>query len=134
MEEINVHKVNGVNDQLEIYATDTPGAGGAYHRYDFFGFDPAKNPSQFNFEVSEGRTPALTLLFQNGGLQETVPNGITIESLLAICLHRLQKFQAGGFPCTENVGAILHITAALTWLRRRTKNRVQRGVEGKVEK
>lgn len=70
--------------------------------------------------------------FQNGPVSESGLNGIQNEHLLAIMVHRL-KFLNEKFPCRENSIAITKIEEALMWLDARTKNRIQRGVEGKNE-
>ena len=123
--EITDHIVNPANDQLRIVATDRPGAGGAYHRYEITGMDTS-NPS-----VGPDDNPDVAvILFQNGPIFDVGVNGITHEALLAIVMHRLQCFQAGPFACKENSAALSHVASALDWLLERTRARMQRGVEG----
>lgn len=101
----------------KIYATGEPGPGGAYHDYEILTLD----------------NELLCLIqFQHGPLKD--PNsikGIQMEDLLAICIDRLECFQNGNFPCKENEIALQHCKEALKSLNERTKNRVERGVEGK---
>ncbi len=64
--------------------------------------------------------------------QEAGPNGITHEALLEVVLDRLRAFQRGKCACRENAIAITHLEEALLWLQQRTRDRIRRGVEGKV--
>lgn len=125
--ELTEHKVNPANDQLRVYVTDEPGAGGANHRYLVEGFDTSSNPS-----VSDYEQPwhGCLVLFQNGAINEKGVNGLTHEVLLAIVADRLRSFQAGPYSCKENACALTHIEEALHWLHSRTLKRMQRGVEG----
>jgi hypothetical protein len=125
MKKITDHKLNSLNECLDVIATDEPGAGGAYHRYQITGYDTAKNPS------SSSGDGATIILFQNGGLQEVgCANGISQEALLAILIDRLRSFQAGPFSCRENALALTKMEEALMWLQKRTQDRLRRGVEG----
>jgi hypothetical protein len=72
------------------------------------------------------------LWFQLGTVPEAGRNGTTNECVLAAVVHRL-KFLNGKFPCRENALAITKLEEALMWLEARTKNRIERGVEGKHE-
>ena len=68
--------------------------------------------------------------FQDGPIKEVGVNGCHQEDLIAICIHRFQSFQAGGFKCRENALALTKLEEALHWLKHRTEDRVERGVEG----
>jgi len=57
-------------------------------------------------------------------------NGVTNEALLAIVADRLSSFQQGRYACRENADALFHTESALAWLKERTRERMQRGVEG----
>ncbi|MEM5429386.1 hypothetical protein [Cupriavidus oxalaticus] len=124
MRTINDHVINPANDKLTITVTDTPGAGGANHRYAVQGFDASTNVS------ADGTENGLTVLFQNGPINEVGVNGITQEVLLAIVADRLRSFQAGPFACRENALALTKIEEAQHWLQQRTIARMRRGVEG----
>jgi hypothetical protein len=76
-------------------------------------------------------THVYDILFQDGPVPDKGHNGITLECLLAICKDRLEFFQSGNFACEENARALDHITLALESLKGRTRNRIERGVEGK---
>lgn len=115
MREITSHKVNGLNEELDIVVRDEPGHGGACHVY-----------------AIEHPTQQLCLVkFQNGPIAENGVNGISGEALLAIVEDRLKSFQAGPFSCRENALALTHLQEAMHWLLgHRTRERLQRGVEG----
>ena len=57
-------------------------------------------------------------------------NGLSNEALLAILIDRMHGFCEGPFPCRENSIARTHLEEAMMWLQKRTRDRVQRGVEG----
>lgn len=126
MRTLTEHIVNPANDKLIIAVTDAPGAGGANHRYEISGFSTENNPSYV--ETSEAE---LTILFQNGSINEAGVNGVTQEVLLAIVADRLRSFQAGPFACRENALALTKIEEAQHWLQSRTLARMRRGVEGR---
>jgi hypothetical protein len=115
--ELTSHKVGDLNDVLKIEVLDKPGPGGANHSY--------------MITPTIGNAVGLKIDFQNGPLKETIyPNGLTIESLLAIAEDRLKGFQSGPFACRENALALTHIQKSMNWLHHRTRDRLQRGVEG----
>jgi hypothetical protein len=100
----------------EVFAKDTPGAGGACHEY--------------RVTRKQGTTHYAIVKFQKGPVKETVANGCFNEDLIAIVIDRLQGFQNGDFPCRENAKALGKLEEALHWLDHRTKDRQKRGVEG----
>jgi hypothetical protein len=101
------------------HALYEPGSGGANHQYRMTMGEPA-------FVVD--------IPFQNGPLQEASVNGVSNEALLAIVEDRLLGFQAGPFACRENALALTHLQESMHWLHHRTRERVQRGVEGTHQK
>lgn len=122
--EITTHKVNGCNEALKIEVLDEPGAGGACHEY-LIVLPETSKPIDFAHAGN-----AVLIPFQNGPIVEAGVNGITQEALLAVVIDRLQSFQAGPYACFENGCALDFITAGLTWLQKRTSDRLARGVEG----
>ena len=126
------HIVNPVNDRLKIEVIDEPGFGGGHHRYDITGFVTGGNPAATagGYVSDFSRLP---IIFQNGTIAEVGVNGVTIEALLAIAVDRLRCFQAGPFNCPENAMALGHFEAGLEALKKRTRERMGRGVEGKLE-
>lgn len=127
MRTIDEHRINPANDVLNIQVMDEPGSGGASHRYDISGFDTSKNGSADSFCNDETK---LTILFQNGPINENGVNGITQEVLLAVVADRLRSFQKGPFSCKANACALTHVEEAMHWLQQRTIERMRRGVEG----
>jgi len=82
----------------------------------------------------EGEAPALVDLgivkFQKGPIKENGVNGVMNEDLIAMVLDRLYSFQESQFKCRENAIAITKLEETLMWLRKRTIEREDRGVEG----
>lgn len=117
MREITTHKVNGLNEAINIIAMDQPGSGGAHHRY------------KIGFPRYSGFEP-IFIDFQNGPVHEVGTNGVTHEALLAIVADRLECFQAGPYKCDEDAEALVFVKAAMASLKSRTEKRLARGVEG----
>lgn len=119
--ELTSHKVNGLNESLTILVLDEPGVGGANHEYQILNTDN-------NIHCDIG--------FQNGPIAEAGVgvNGISNEALLAVVEDRLKCFQDGFYACRENAIALTKIQEAMHWLHHRTRERVQRGVEGTLTK
>lgn len=135
MRHLKDHKVNGLNEALEILA-GAPGPGGASHSYALFIPD--------SVPLKPGVTVHQQINFQNGPIATPEDfNGVTNEALLAIVIDRLRGFQhqrkedgsydfnsRGSFACRENAVALTHCEDALMWLQKRTRDRMTRGVEG----
>ena len=117
-------------DRLKIEVMDAPGSGGAHHHYRITGFNTRTNPSD-PFTARHGQ-PAehATVLFQNGPIAEAGVNGVTHEALLAILIDRMECFQAGPFKNDYNAVALEHLESARWALLARTRERMERGVEG----
>lgn len=119
--ELTSHKVNGLNEALEITVLDEPGQGNACHEY--------------SITPTTGNATGMRITFQNGPLSETgYPNGISNEALLAVVEDRLQGFQSGEFACRDNAFALAKLQEATMWLHKRTRDRLARGVEGTNQK
>lgn len=118
MRQLTGHKVNGVNDGLEITARDEPGPGNANHVYRIY------------FMMRTGQAVHFDFCFQNGPIAEVGISGVTHEALLEIIKDRLIGFQSGPYACQDNVEALSHVQAAMDCLKRRTIVRRDRGVEG----
>jgi len=52
--------------------------------------------------------------------------------ILAMLIDRIAGFQSGPFNCRENAIAVTHLQDAMHWLQHRTRERLQRGVEGQL--
>jgi hypothetical protein len=110
------------NDKLRIEAVDNPDDGGASHHYRIF--CPL---------TPEWHAWTVDLRFQSRPLSEVGCNGITNEALIAVLVDRLKGFQQGPNACYQNGMAILMLEEAAHWLNARTKDRVDRGVEGTTQ-
>jgi hypothetical protein len=123
--ELNGHKVNPANDKLTVESLDSPGPGGAHHKYGIRGFAR---------EVETGVGPAhiqsTLIFFQDGPINEAGVNGLTHEALIAILVDRLEGFQSGPYACRENALALTKLQEAQMWLQKRTRDRMTRNVEG----
>lgn len=121
--EITTHKVNGLNEALQIDVLDEPGQGNACHKYCIYSPNDAVN-KELNASV------ACNIKFQNGPINEFGVNGISNEALLAVVRDRLEGFQSGMYACDRNKQALSYLIDAMESLHMRTKERVNRGVEG----
>jgi hypothetical protein len=114
MRTITDHKVNGLNEAIEITAIGEPGSGGANSRY--YITLPRKQelmlrpltPEDFEAAANEPPTPSLVgksctvLSFQEGPIATPADfNGITNEALLAVLIDRMRGFQ-GLIPSVLN--------------------------------
>lgn len=125
--QLTSHKVNGLNESLDIGVLDEPGPGNACHRYVIY------HPCDaFNEELNASWVQELQ--FQNGPIQENGVNGVSNEALLAIVEDRLLGFQSGEYACRENAIALTKLQEVMMWLQKRTRDRVARGVEGTSQK
>lgn len=139
MRTITDHKLNGLNDALEITVLDEPGQGGANHHYRIEGHALDLNPSAGPGLDRNGNPKGTSvrpgdIFFQNGPIKEAGVNGISGEALLAIVIDRLRSFQEGPYASNENMHALVHATQCLEWLQKRTRDRLARGVEGTNQK
>lgn len=132
---ITDHRLNGLNEFIEIFAVDEPTAAGASNLYEI----------RLVGLPNGTRVPTLIRVeFQNGAIGGPADiNGPSMEAYLAILIDRLKGFQgmnssqtgiAAPFACRENACALTHLEEALQWLRKRTIDRIARGVEGKLIK
>jgi hypothetical protein len=120
--ELTSHKVNGLNEAIRITVLDEPGSGGANHEY---GIQIDTGNCGQNLGV---------IRFQKGPVAEAGYNGLSNEALLAIVEDRLKSFQAGPYACENNEWALDCVREAMHFLKERTRERVQRGVEGTSQK
>lgn len=124
---IETHKVNGLNEAWDIKVMDEAGPGGAHHHYCLYVPNDA-----FNEELNASQV--VNIEFQKGPIKEAGVNGISNEMLLALVRHRLECFQSGPFACEANATALGYVVEAMNVLHVRTKERVERGVEGTNQK
>ncbi len=107
----------GTRKYTEVLCKDKPGAGGACHEYDVV--------QSVNADVILG-----AIRFQLGPIKENGVNGVMNEDLIAIVIDRMEGFQSGDYACHDNEMAKIKLEEALVWLRKRTNDREDRGVEG----
>ncbi len=110
----------GTQKYTTVCAIDERGAGNANHEYEIV-------------DLADGaRVPRVlgTVSFQNGPVKESGINGVMNEDLIVMVIDRMQGFQAGQYACRENALALTKLEEALMWLRKRTTDRENRGVEG----
>jgi hypothetical protein len=131
MRELTDHKLNGLNEHLQILVTDDPGPGGANHEYQIH---LMADPSADTPKITATKGLTTNISFQNGAIKEAGVNGVSGEALLAIVIDRLRSFQAGQYICRENAVALTHLETSLMWLQKRTRDRMARGVEGTMQK
>lgn len=150
---ITDHKLNGLNEALDVQVIDKPGHGGANHRYAIrpTGQNPINTEDPIGSSQRAGA--CCDIRFQNGPINEHGVNGISNEALLAVVIDRLRGFQhkrleptvadqspgfdfnsRGDFACKENAVALTHLEEGLMWLQKRTRDRMARGVEGTSQK
>lgn len=125
MRELTSHRVNGLNESINIIAMDEPGAGNASHVY---------RVEPITDTYPQGTINQFEMKFQKGPIAEAGVNGCSNEALLAIVEDRLKGFQSGDYACRENAIALTKIQEAMHWLHHRTRERVARGVEGTLTK
>lgn len=77
-----------------------------------------------------GEFPLQHVHFQNGPIAEKGVNGVNNEDLIAMVICRLEHFQQSPFSSRDNAMAITKLEEALMWLGKRTRGRINRGVEG----
>lgn len=122
-----------LHELVRVEVNDQPGNGGANHDYTIVVTNKdvrAKDPTQPTPTDSPWGVSTTRLRFQNGPVNEVGANGISDEALLAILIDRAKGFCSGPFASREGSLALTHLQEAEHWLRARTQDRTDRGVEG----
>lgn len=88
-------------------------------------FNEGENPTGGQTTLGGGST----IDWQNGVVEGGEQNGAFIEDVITAAIQRLEYFNDGKFRCRENSVAITKLEEALMWLRYRTANREEQGVE-----
>jgi hypothetical protein len=83
-------------------------------------------------EVND-KNNTITFKIQNGPTRKNGINGCQIDEIIAIATHILQGLNDKVYSHETNM-AIISLTQALLWLRIRTKNRIEKGIEGTDKK
>lgn len=78
-------------------------------------------------------TSNVTFTGQRGPIKDAGVNGCQIDTIIEFARKTLEVFNKK-FPCRENSLAITKLQEAETLLRERTRDREERGVEGKNER
>lgn len=117
---VNNHRVEGEEWNVNVTAVGNITPGNAFARYDITGFDSFNNEFNVNADGSRLASDSLQIVFQSGRPDPDALVGVTMESLLAVCQHRLGMLQEGQFPCFENAEALKGVTRALDALKSRT--------------
>lgn len=84
-----------------------------------------------SFEGSEPQTIQFIYKVAEGEALQTVTDGTTNEEVLDVLIDRL-TYLNDKFPCDENENAIDHLLEAKMQLVKRTRDRINRRVEGKA--
>jgi hypothetical protein len=99
-----------------------------------FACDEVEFNANYHYRVNptggDQNPPLGEVMFQKGPIKEVGVNGVMNEDLIAMVIDRLNSFQGSAFKCRENALAITKLEEALLWLRKRTMDREDRGVEG----
>lgn len=130
-EQITTHVAPGETQSLSVYALDKLDANNACHAFEISNFKGKLNPYYKDKDIYA--QDWLRLIFQSGPVDSVYGmNGITIESLLAVCKHRLEGFQSGPLACTANAVALHGINIALDSLISRTSMRTDQALVGSM--
>lgn len=127
MRKINSHHVKDQNGELEIVVIDDKADGGENSRYQVI------DVSKQNTEPDSTDIVIAEIQFQNGPIPTVGVNGVTNEVLISIVIDRLESFQEGKLANRYNSAALHSLHTALASLKQRTIDRMERGVEGKME-
>jgi hypothetical protein len=100
------------------------------HLYELSNFEHPETEGQKLQFIEKDTAPSEIGIGGDGVTLYLVNDGTTNEEILEMLIDRLQYLQ-GKFPCKENACCITHLEEGLMWLEKRTKNRIQRNVEGK---
>lgn len=115
------HAAHPSVDNVNIIAIGRPVPSGVCNRYRV---EPIAR------DHPQGAINSCDIHFQDGPVELAGVNGITMESLLAVVIDRLEMFQAGPGRCRENAIAVTKLEEAMHWLHHRTRDRIERRVEG----
>jgi hypothetical protein len=114
MKKLSDHIVNELNEKIIVTALDQPDHGASH---------------EYAVEIPEAGL-IHTIRFQKGPINEAGVNGISNEALMTIVIDRLRGFQSGDLACRETALALTKLEESLLWLNKRTRERLERGVEG----
>ncbi len=78
-------------------------------------------------------TNEITFKLQNGPIKECGVNGCQVDTITETAKIIVEEFNKR-FPCRENAMQITKLDEALLWSIKRQIDRIERGVEGHLEK
>ena len=84
----------------------------------------------YRIYAKDSDVPLLEIPFQTGAINEHGLNGASLESVLAVIIHRLETLNVSPFKSVFNRQALNHLQSAIKMLENRTLDREHRGVEG----
>lgn len=91
---------------------------------------------KYSLANMDGGRPEQVLTFirkePRDGKFVTVEDGTTNEEVLAVLIDRIKGLNEKA-PCRENDNCLVALELALAWLNKRTRDRLDRGVEGTPE-
>lgn len=90
------------------------------------------NQPSDNFIEINDKHNAIMFKIQKGPIKEVGVNGCQVDTLIHTARIMVEGLDAK-FPCEENKAVLLNLNRALLFLDKRTKDRTDRGVEGKNE-
>ena len=124
--ELYDHKTSKLNRECIVVKTaDLRGPDNAHHKYVIECVIEPQSESEIRQVVER-----CEINFQNGGLKDVGPNGITEQALIAIVIDRMRSFNDGPYGCRENSIMITKLEEALMWGSKRADDRARRNVEG----
>lgn len=101
---------------------------------------PAGGESYIDLPPDHPTHPGWRVLYarwQDGPLlddtQAPIPNGVFVETIIAVAIDRLQFYEKAGFGCDENREALAALERALDALDSRTRRREEAAGEGTHE-
>jgi len=93
------------------------------------GNDLKMEESENPFIIVNDDENTIKFKIQKDPIKEVGVNGCQVGTIIAVA-RTIIKGLNDQFPCEENIETIMHLDKALEWLKKRTANRVTRGVEG----
>ena len=112
---------------MEALREEYPNRFNAFGVMDYGWYEKSIRPYKFVSIRHDKNSIAFTI--QNGPVKEKGVNGCHVDTLIHAAKALLEGFQNKN-PCRENACAITKLDEAIHWLDHRTKNRVERKVEG----
>jgi len=120
VKEINGVKIINLDQAKQMFIFKINGA------FDWDSFDEYRK----NHPVSVSHsTNMISFKIQDGPIKEAGLNGCQVGDMIAVARHIINELNIK-YPCRENAMTITKLDEALMWQAERTRNRVERNVEG----